>query len=131
LQIRCTRIKQKEGLIMNIKAEVSSYVNHFSAEVEFSETAVSFYGPAWEFSFFFGLFPIKGKTKELLRIEYDDIEEVVVGKTSTLINKKDACLIKLKSNAAKAKNNPAIEVVFIPFEAGCAMLREKAADRFA
>ena len=115
---------------MSIKAEVQVYLNSFTAEVQFSETAMSFYGPAWEIGLFFGLIPIKGKSKELLRIEYEDIEEVVVGKTSYLINKKDACLIKVRSNPSKVKNNPAIEVAFIPFDAGCAMLREKVADRF-
>lgn len=115
---------------MSIKAEVQAFLNSFTAEAKFSDTAISFYGPAWEIGLFFGLIPIRGKTKELLRIEYADIEEVVVGKTSYLINKKDACLIKVKSNPTKVKNNPAIEVAFIPFDAGCAMLREKVADRF-
>lgn len=115
---------------MNIKAEVTVFLNNFTAEVEFSETAVSFYGAAWEIGLFFGLIPIRGKKKELLRIEYENIEEVIVGKTSYLLNKKDACLIKLKNGTGKAKNNQPIEVAFIPFESGRAMLFEHVGDRF-
>ena len=115
---------------MSIKAEVNYLLNNFTADVEFSETAVSFYGAAWEIGLFFGLIPIRGKKKELLRIEYSDIEEVVIGKTSYLINKKDACLIKLKNDLKKAKNNPHIEIAFIPFESGRAMLFEYVGDRF-
>lgn len=115
---------------MSIKAEVTAFLNNFTAEVEFSETAMSFYGPSWEIGLFFGLIPIRGKTKELLRIEYNVIEEVVVGKTSYAIGKKDACLIKVKSNPTKVKSNPSIEVAFIPFESGRAMLFEHVGDRF-
>ncbi len=115
---------------MGIKAEVIWLANSFTAEVEFSETTISFYGPSWEIGLFFGLIPIRGKRKELLRIEYSDIKEVVVGKTSRPFNKKDVCLIKAKSNLTKIKGNPPIEVTFIPFESGRTMLFEHVGDRF-
>lgn len=108
---------------MSIKAEVTSMLQGFTAEVKFSDTAVSFFGPAWEIGLFFGLLPIRGKTKELLKIEYANIAEVKVGKNTRPFNKKDACLIKLQ-------NGVQLEIGFMPFDAGCAMLREKAADRF-
>ena len=115
---------------MSIKADVTVFIQNFTADAVFSDTALSFYGPSWEIGLFFGLIPIRGKTKELLRIEYDNIAEVVVGKTSTVINKKDACIIKLKSASENGKNSLPIEIAFKPFDAGCAMLREKVADRF-
>ncbi len=113
---------------MSIKAEVTHYTNSYTADVEFSETSMSFYGPAWEIGFFFGLVPLRGKTKELLRINYDDIEEVTVGKTPFVI-KKDACLIKLK-NGIKRGKNPDVYISFIPFEAGRSMLFSHVGDRF-
>lgn len=115
---------------MSIKAEVAAFLDHFTAEVEFSETAMHFYGPKWEIGLFFGLIPIRGKKKELLRIEYKDIEKVSVKKTSYLIGNKETCSIKVKSNPTKVKNNPAIEVTFIPFESGRAMLFEHVGERF-
>ena len=115
---------------MNIRAEVTAFINNFTAEVRFSETAMSFYGPAWEIGLFFGLLPIKGKTKELLRIEFKDIEEVVVGKNTRPFNKKEACLIKVRNNPTKVKNNPPIEVAFTPFEPGRAMLYKYVGERF-
>lgn len=108
---------------MNIKAEVISMLNNFEAEVQFSETAVSFYGPSWEIGFFFGLLPIRGKTKELLRIEYNDIAEVRVGQTSRPFFKKDACLIKMQ-------NGLQLEIAFTPFQPGCGMLFQKVGNRF-
>ena len=114
---------------MNIKAEVTYLLNCYTADVAFSETAMSFYGPAWEIGLFWGLIPIKGKTKELLRIEYSDIEEVVC-KNISPFNKKEACLIKVKSNYSKIKNKQPIQVAFTPFESGRAMLFEHVGDRF-
>lgn len=108
---------------MAIKAEVTNGLQFLNADVEFSESALSFYGPSWEIGLFFGLLPIRGKKKELLRVAYSDIAEVKVGKRSTLINKKDACWVKLQ-------NGVQLEICFIPFESGRAMLFEKVADRF-
>lgn len=108
---------------MAIKAEVTFGFELFTADAEFSETALSFYGPGWEIGLFFGLIPIRGKTKELLRIEYADIAEVKVGKNTRPFNKKDACLIKLQ-------NGVPVEVAFKPFESGRAMLFEKVPERF-
>ena len=48
---------------MSIKAEVNYILNNFTADVEFSETAISFYGAAWEIGLFFGLIPIRGRRK--------------------------------------------------------------------
>ena len=123
--------KMKRGIIMSIKAGVRVFYKDFNADVEFSQTAISFYGPAWEIGFFFGLLPIRGKTKEILRIEYSDIEEVVVGKSAIAFSKKEACFIKTKgSSTEKAKKVPPIEVRFTPFEAGRAMLFEHVGERF-
>ena len=113
---------------MAIKAEVSAIPQMFTADVEFSDTAMSFFAPAWEISFFFGLFQINGKIKEVLRIDYEDIEEVKVGKTSTVINKKDACLLKVKTK--KDKKSKPYEIAFNPFEEGRAKLYEYVSDRF-
>ena len=103
---------------MSIKVEVTSYLQCYYAQAEFSETALHFYGPSWEIGLFFGLLPIRGKTKELLRINYSDIAEVRVGKNTRPLNKKDACLVKLQNGAV-------IELAFTPFESGRAMLFEK------
>lgn len=106
---------------MSIKAYVATYLKSFTADVEFSDTAVSFHGPAWEIGFFFGLLPIKGKRKELLRIEYDNIAQVTVRNAKGLTQ--DACVVKLQ-------NGTQIDLSFTPFEPGRNMLYEKVPDRF-
>ena len=108
---------------MAIKAEVTTYLKSFTADVEFTDIDMSFYGPGWEIGLFFGLIPIKGKVKELMRIAYDQIAEITVGRASRLVKKTDVCVLKLQ-------NGTQMEVAFIPFESGRAMLYEKAADKF-
>ena len=48
---------------MGMKAEVATYLKSFTADVEFTETALSFYGPAWEIGFFFRIASNQGKNK--------------------------------------------------------------------
>lgn len=108
---------------MSIKADVTNMLQVFTADVEITDTALRFYGPAWEIGLLLGLIPIKGKVKELLRIEYTDIAAVVVEKTTRPFSKKDACLIRLQ-------NGRQVEVRFTPFDAGCAMLYEKIPNLF-
>ena len=98
----------------------------FKGEVEFLESEMVFYGPKWEIGLFFGLIPIRGKTKELFRMEYNDIEEI----TSKTTFKTEQFFIKLKGYENRKGGNGTAQLTFTPAAVGREMLLKYAGDRF-